>query len=70
MLDNEIPTTIDVANPKDDKEKLFIKNEKLARMYLTLACQGLAFEQIIMKKTASKMQDTLKDFYEPSEVDD
>ena len=63
ILDNVIPTTINVANPKDKKERLLIKNEKLARMYLTLACQGLAFEQIIMKKTASKMWEELKERY-------
>ena len=44
--------------------------KKLAKMYLTLSCQGLAFEQIIMKKTAAKMWEALKDLYEPNEVDD
>ena len=64
MLDNAIPTTINVANPKDEKERLVIKNEKLARMYLTLAYKGLAFKQIIMKKTDSKMWEELKERYD------
>ena len=39
-------------------------------MYLTLACQGLEFEQIIGNKSSHKMWTALKDQYEPSEVDD
>lgn len=69
-LDKKPDPEIDFENPKDDVEKMVIKSENDAIMYLTLTCHGVAFKYIIGKDTAHEMYTSLKDRYEPEDVDD
>ena len=54
----------------DEGELKRIKNERNAQMYLTLACSDNAFEYIIGKTSAQEMWMSLKERFEPEEVDD
>lgn len=69
-LDNKIDSKIDQKKPANDDERKIVKQENDAKLYLTLACTGTAFEYIVGKKSAKEMYESLKDRYEPEEVDD
>ena len=62
--------SIDMKSPSNYAEKLVVKNENNAKMYLTLSCMGNAFEYVIGKSTSYDMYVALEERYEPEEIDD
>ena len=58
------------SNTTSDDEKLVLSQEKEAKMYLTLACENVAFQYIVDKKTAYQMYTILQKKYEPADEDE
>ena len=68
-LDTKVATPT-IPNHPTSTEKKAQESDKAARLYLTLACSGPPLQRILRKETAFGMYQSLREKYEPEDIDD